>query len=192
MGDEFEKLVEKYDKMIWKFVHRYINYNVLDKEDLYQAGLFGLWKAKCKFDPEKGVSFTTFAYRYIQGWMSNELRKQLETGISRSEIEILNKIKREELNWDLKYDHLFNLAKGLKDIDEYDYQIAQQEVEEQLIEKEWFRLLDEKEKVVINLKYEKGYKNKEIAKVLNFSGTYISTIEKKAFIKIKKFYEEAS
>lgn len=36
-------------------------------EDLESAGLVGLWRAALKFDPSRGLSFKTLAYRTIMG-----------------------------------------------------------------------------------------------------------------------------
>lgn len=37
----------------------------LDKEDVHQVGLLGLWEAAKSFDPMRGVAFSTFATRCI-------------------------------------------------------------------------------------------------------------------------------
>ena len=45
-----------------------------ETEDLIQVGLEGLVKAHQRFDPERGVAFTTFSTQYIRGAILHYLR----------------------------------------------------------------------------------------------------------------------
>lgn len=56
-----------------------------EKDDLVQSGFAGLLEAKAKFDPERGVPFSGFAYRRIRGAMIDTLRKSKR--LSRSALE---------------------------------------------------------------------------------------------------------
>lgn len=47
----------------------------VDSENLESAGILGLVEAAGQFDPERGVAFTTFAYRRIKGAILDELRR---------------------------------------------------------------------------------------------------------------------
>ncbi len=47
----------------------------VDQENLEGAGLLGLVEAAQHFDPTRGVSFKTFAYRRIRGAILDELRR---------------------------------------------------------------------------------------------------------------------
>ncbi|WP_088363587.1 sigma-70 family RNA polymerase sigma factor [Bacillus cereus] len=104
----FEDVVVQYDKMIWKIVNRfYKNHSATyEKEELYQFGLFGLWKAYENYDCKKGCKFITYAHTNISGWISAEINKEKETkyGVSRDHIkrkEIVTKClkKMEVENW---------------------------------------------------------------------------------------------
>lgn len=47
----------------------------VDSENLESAGILGLVEAAGQFDPDRGVAFTTFAYRRIKGAIVDELRR---------------------------------------------------------------------------------------------------------------------
>jgi DNA-directed RNA polymerase specialized sigma subunit len=45
-----------------------------DREDLAQVALAALWKAACRFCPEEGFKFITYAWKAIQNDLSNAAR----------------------------------------------------------------------------------------------------------------------
>ncbi len=45
------------------------------REDLVQTGVIGLIEATCRFDPDRGVAFSTFAGRRIEGSIIDMLRR---------------------------------------------------------------------------------------------------------------------
>jgi RNA polymerase sigma factor for flagellar operon FliA len=60
-------------RMLARRIHRGLPRNV-EIDDLYAAGLVGLWEAYGKFDPSKNVRFATFAQFRIQGAILDSLR----------------------------------------------------------------------------------------------------------------------
>ncbi len=68
-----EALVERYEGFARVLSHRYAKSGI-DREDLEQAALFGLFKAIERYDPDRGVKFTTFASRTIDGELKRHLR----------------------------------------------------------------------------------------------------------------------
>jgi RNA polymerase sigma factor for flagellar operon FliA len=48
----------------------------VDIADLVQSGVFGLWEAIERFDPERGLKFETYAMQRIRGAILDELRAQ--------------------------------------------------------------------------------------------------------------------
>ncbi|WP_449537951.1 sigma-70 family RNA polymerase sigma factor [Ferdinandcohnia sp. Marseille-Q9671] len=71
---DFDKLAEQYKPMIYQVIKRLRLYG--DKENFYQIGLIGLWEASTRFDPKKGVEFSTFAYSTIRGKLLDHLKKE--------------------------------------------------------------------------------------------------------------------
>jgi len=72
-----EKLVEKYLNIVHYFANKLhvFTSNVLEREDLYSAGIVGLLEAIDRFDLEKGVSFQTYASIRIKGAIIDEIRR---------------------------------------------------------------------------------------------------------------------
>lgn len=62
-------LIESGLRLVPKIANRYVGKGLPD-EDLIQAGNEGLIKAAEDFDPEKGVLFSTYAYRKIRAWIA--------------------------------------------------------------------------------------------------------------------------
>lgn len=69
-----EYLVENNIYLVIKIAQRF-SVSYLDREDLIQAGLYGLYKAATKFDVSKGNKFSTYAVYFIIGAMKDELKK---------------------------------------------------------------------------------------------------------------------
>jgi len=48
---------------------------IVDEEDLFQVGVLGLYDALEKFDPSKGVKFSTYAEIRVRGYILDHLRQ---------------------------------------------------------------------------------------------------------------------
>src|ERR671914_372598 len=48
----------------------------VDMADLVQSGVFGLWEAIDRYEPERGLKFETYAMQRIRGAILDELRAQ--------------------------------------------------------------------------------------------------------------------
>jgi RNA polymerase sigma factor (sigma-70 family) len=59
---------------IVSFRYRFLNCNVLDQDDLDQAGRVGLMRAAELWDPERGYRFCTYAGRAIRSHLSRALK----------------------------------------------------------------------------------------------------------------------
>lgn len=80
-----DKLIQKhldYTKALTVKLHRQLSSD-LDFEELYAAGTKGLVEAAQRFDPSRGVAFTTFSYYRIRGAIFDGLRQS--GWLSRSE-----------------------------------------------------------------------------------------------------------
>ena len=74
-------LDDYYGLAVYKAKKLYNNFpeaarNKIDLNDLIQEGFIGLVKAANKYDPRRGVSFSTFSSLYIDGAIKDYLRKQ--------------------------------------------------------------------------------------------------------------------
>jgi RNA polymerase sigma factor for flagellar operon FliA len=88
-----DKVVSSFAPLIKYVIGRFnLSYSsTLEKDDLYQAGIFGLLKALDRYRPEKGVPFKSFAYKRIHGEVVDTLRK--EGLIGRDKYEKVKKVE---------------------------------------------------------------------------------------------------
>lgn len=54
--------IEQHIPLVQSIVNQFFVPDGLERDDLVQAGLIGIWKAGKKFNPNKNVKFTTYAY----------------------------------------------------------------------------------------------------------------------------------
>lgn len=61
-----EQMLKSVEPMIWSIIHRYNNIPQEEKKDIFQdVCLFIIQKVIPKYNPEKGVKFSVFAFRCI-------------------------------------------------------------------------------------------------------------------------------
>ena len=90
--DEIERnLIVENKNLIYKIANMYRTQT--DIEDLFQAGCIGLVKAYRKYDPSKNAKFTSYAYKYILGEISNIVREDRILPISKEKYSLNKKIE---------------------------------------------------------------------------------------------------
>ena len=75
--DAKERFFARYEDLLHRFAHKYHS-DRLPYEDAYQLAALGLMKALRRFDPDRGVSFITFAYPTMEGELKKHYRDHLE------------------------------------------------------------------------------------------------------------------
>jgi len=75
--DAKERFFARYQDLLHRFAHKYHS-DRLPYEDAYQLAALGLMKALRRFDPDRGVSFITFAYPTMEGELKKHYRDHLE------------------------------------------------------------------------------------------------------------------
>jgi RNA polymerase sigma factor for flagellar operon FliA len=72
-----QELIERYSPLVKRIAHHLAARlpASVHVDDLFQAGMLGLFEAAGKFDPTKGAKFETFAGIRIRGSMLDEVRK---------------------------------------------------------------------------------------------------------------------
>ncbi len=75
----------QYDNLIWSIVHKILTkindryYYIGLEDDLFQEGYMALIIALDKYDNNKNIQFSTFAYKYIYGYCLNYLKKECKS-----------------------------------------------------------------------------------------------------------------
>ena len=155
-----------------------------DTEDLLSIGTIGLIKAVVTFNPDKSVRLGTYAARCIE----NEILMYLRTKKKSSrEVSLYKPIGTDREGNEIQ----------LFDVIETEGEDAHSKVElkedirmlYQRVEKE----LTPRERTVLKLRYglyhEEEYTQKEIARRLGISRSYVSRIEKGAIAKLRGYFE---
>lgn len=174
MEDEkFEKLCEKYHKMIYSIInslHIYNGANVLSNQDLYQEALIALYEAQKCYDIKYDSSFTTFAYIVIKRKLVKITQKH-------------NKIaENESISYDgfEKFDYFDKLGYELEN--EFDYPKARNRFYKYL------QKLETSDRKIIDL-YLKRKSYQQIAETLKISTKKVDNRLQSIKRKLKKEYD---
>ena len=79
-----------YEGLIYSIISKYPKR--YDRDDLYQVGMLGLIDAYKHYNKNYDTKFSTFAYYYIVGEVNKYIRESSSLKVSRSLIELKNKI----------------------------------------------------------------------------------------------------
>lgn len=151
-------------------------------EDLISIGTIGLIKGINTFNPEKKIKLATYASRCIENEILMYLRRNNKIKLEVSIDEPLN------VDWDGNELLLSDILGTDEDII---YRDMENEVEIRLL-REALDSLSKRERQIICLRYGIGTKDgiemtqKEVADLLGISQSYISRLEKKIMIRLKK------
>ena len=152
-------------------------------EDLISIGTIGLIKAVNTFRPEKNIKLATYASRCIENEILMYLRKNSNSKMEVSLEEPLN------IDWD---GNELLLSDVLGSDSDTVVKNIESEIELSAL-RNAIRGLSEREREIMILRFGLGtnreYTQKEVADILNISQSYISRLEKKILIKLKKELE---
>lgn len=172
-------LVERNLRLVVYIAKKFENTGV-DLEDLISIGTIGLMKAINTFNTDKNIKLATYASRCIENEILMYLRRS-------------NKIKGEisidePLNQDRDGNELL-LSDILGTDEDVIYKNLENEVDNKLLKVAISKLTD-KEKYIMNLRFGMGgyseKTQKEVADMLGISQSYISRLEKKIMLKMRK------
>jgi len=181
MGDAQVKsvLIERNLRLVVYIARKFENTGI-GIEDLVSIGTIGLIKAINTFDPQKKIKLATYASKCIENEILMYLRRNNKTRVEVSFDEPLN------VDWDGN-ELLLSDILGT----DYDmiYKYIEDEVDKELLETA-IENLSERERCIIKLRFglnggvEKT--QKEVADLLGISQSYISRLEKKIILRLKK------
>ena len=214
-GDQSAKelIVKNNLGLVWSIVHRFKN-NYYDKEDLFQIGCIGLMKAINNFDVHYGVQFSTYAVPIIMGEIKRYFRDDGTIKVSRSLKELNLKINKTKEKLITLYGYEPTVQEIAKELDASYYPTSLSEpiyekdgstisMEERIEDKHhtmWFEKialkleiekLDEKEKLILYMRYQLDFNQEKVAQRLNISQVQVSRLEKKIITKLKKHLNES-
>ena len=151
-------------------------------EDLISIGTIGLIKGINTFNPDKKIKLATYASRCIENEILMYLRRNSRTKLEVSFDEPLN------MDWDGNELLLSDILGTDEDII---YKDIETEAEITLL-KSPMKVLDDRERQIIELRFginsreNKELTQKEVADILGISQSYISRLEKKIMVRLRK------
>ncbi len=165
-----EKIILHNIKLVFHRYYKRFSSIQLDKDDIISNGIIGLIKAVDTFNLDKNYSFTTYASKCIDNEILMYIKKEITKDISLDEDTKENNLTLMELITDTSVN-----------------------IEDDYINKEninsiknIIELLEDKDKYLYNLYFEKAYSQLEIAKLLKKSQSYISREIKSLVYKLEK------
>lgn len=183
--DARNKLIEHNLRLVAHIVKKFENAKE-DKDDLLSIGAFGLIKAVDSFKIESGAKLATYASRCIE----NEILMHLRSNKKRKDVTSLYTPIGED-----KEGNEIRLCDIIEDPTPlYSSTLIKEEYETKL--KAALKILDERELDILSRRF--GLNDtfietqKEIARSLKISRSYVSRIEKRALTKIYLFLKENS
>ena len=214
-----EALLRENMPLVAAIARRYQNCG-LSQEDMLQLGSIGLLQALRRFDPDRGLCFSTYAVPLIAGEIRRFLRDDGMVKFSRETKSLALQIERvrreqgdltvEELSKKLKVPleditaALASRAAALSldaptDEDGTDLQSflgkADADTEKDALRRvelrELLAILSERERQVLFLRYFRDRTQNEVGKRLGLSQVQISRIEKKALLRMRQQGEKA-
>ena len=172
-------LIEHNLRLVAHIVKKY-EHRKDDSDDLISIGTIGLIKGIDSYSNKHNTKLTTYCARCIENeilmYFRNDKKNNKNISINEgvgfdkegNEITILDILKTPSPDYDLEIHNKNNI----------------------MLLKEYFNVLTDKEKLIINKRYglnnNKEVTQKEIAKELGISRSYVSRIEKRALTKILK------
>lgn len=151
-------------------------------EDLISIGTIGLIKGIHTFNPNKNIKLATYASRCIENEILMHLRRTSKLKLEVSFDEPLN------VDWDGNELLLSDILGTDEDII---YKDLEDEAERGLLKKAMMKLSDREREIVelrygYNRKNEKEMTQKEVAELLGISQSYISRLEKKIMLRLRR------
>ncbi|ABN52244.1 MAG TPA: RNA polymerase sporulation sigma factor SigK [Hungateiclostridium thermocellum] len=181
-GDEEARniLIERNLRLVAHIVKKYSS-TINDSDDLISIGTIGLIKAISTFNHEKGTRLATYAARCIENEILMHIRSNKKT---QSEVSLQDPIGVDRDGNEI----------ALIDVIGNESESVVEEVELKMQVKRLYNkmkdVLKAREKMVLELRYGllngTGKTQREIAKMLGISRSYVSRIEKKAIKKLGK------
>ncbi len=183
------KLIEHNLRLVAYIVNKHYG-DSREQEDLISIGTIGLIKAAETFDAEKSISFSTYASTCIRNQIKMYFRK---TKHQSTEVYMNEPIDTDKNGNEITIADIFKDSVCIDD--EVDLKINMEKL---------YRFvntaLDDRERLIISKRYgltdangvvSRPMAQREVAKLLNISRSYVSRIEKRALEKLRSEFEKA-
>ena len=176
------KLIEHNLRLVAHLVKKYDTKE--ETEDLISIGTIGLIKGIDSFDVDKGLKLTTYISKCIENEILMTLRKQKNQPV----------VSLDDAIGQDKDGNLIRLFEVIQDTDQVNVIEHMTKQRQKEILYQALNTLDSIEKDILIQRYglyhHEQKTQKEIAETYRISRSYVSRIEKRAFIKLLKFFQQ--
>lgn len=174
-----KRLIEHNIRLVVYIAKKFENTNV-DMEDLISVGTIGLIKAINSFKPDKQIKLATYGARCIENEILMYLRKNSK---SKNDISLDMPLNVDSEGNALLLSDIIGTSADLV------YKDSDTSAEKEMIQK-CTNSLPERERQIIKLRFGilgvEKHTQKEIAELMGISQSYISRLEKKVIVKMRK------
>jgi RNA polymerase sporulation-specific sigma factor len=183
-GDPTAKnvLIERNLRLVAHIIKKYYS-NARDQDDLISIGTIGLIKAVSTFDGDKGTRLATYAARCIENEILMYFRNQKK---SSQDVYISDPIDTDKDGNQLTLMDVVSSDDTI--LDDVDLKMKSEKLHRYIKS-----ALDGRERTIIELRYGiegcKPLTQREVAKILGISRSYVSRIEKKALLDLRAMFE---
>ena len=180
--DARSKLIEHNLRLVAHIIKKYYS-NQSDQDDLVSIGTIGLIKAVNTFDSSKGIRLSSYAARCIE----NEVLMFFRNGKkSAQDVSMNEPIDTDKEGNTLTLMDVMSTEDNI--VDNLDIKIKSEQLKKYLVE-----VLTPRERIIIELRYglngNRPLTQREVAQRLKISRSYVSRIEKKALLTLRKRFE---
>lgn len=177
------KLIEHNLRLVAHIVKKYYT-TAPDQDDLISVGTVGLIKAIDSFNYEKGARFATYAGKCLQNEILMYFRAQKKHSLVNS---INDPVDVDKDGNPLTYLEIIAAPDDI--VDSLDRKIKLEKILKAIK-----TVLDERERKIMMLRYGLGrsgkhYAQRDVARILGISRSYVSRLEKSAIDKIRDFVQ---
>ena len=212
--EPLREVILKNSSLIYSIANKFGNNDI---DDLFQAGCIGIMEAYKNFDDSRCVKFTTFAYPYILGRISEYVRENHTVRLSRdmmrskrkidkAKMYLTQKLMREPTNLELseylniplenlnmlinyKGDGISLDEPYLDDLSLYDIVCDSViDYDNLIFLKEEFEALEEPERTIMFQRYFEDMTQSEVASNLGLTQAHVSRSENKVLTKLRKTF----
>ncbi len=183
--DARNKLVEHNLRLVAHIIKKYYG-TQNEQDDLVSIGTIGLIKAINTYDLNKNIRLSSYASRCIENEILMHFRNTKKTA---QDISLNETIDTDKDGNPLTLLDIMSVEDNI--LDQLDLKLNSQKLGQFITEE-----LDERERKIIILRYglngEKPMTQKNVAKLLNISRSYVSRIETKALKLLRKRFDSSS
>lgn len=180
-----DKLIEHNLRLVAHIIKKYYS-SINDQDDLVSIGTIGLIKAIDTFDPTKGIRLSSYAARCIENEILMFFRNMKK---SSQDVSMNEPIDTDKEGNTLSLIDVMSVEDSI--VDDIDIKIKSEKLKQYINE-----VLSPRERIIIELRYglngKKPLTQREVASIMKISRSYVSRIEKKSLMSLKKRFNKTN